>query len=317
MKPPALASWLLLRLIPAEDRQAILGDLEETLHAGRPGYGRTGLRLWYWRQTLGLSVRFLRERMNEGRGARRSPSAASAVAPMRSAGSSFQDLHYAIRGLVRSPGFSLTAVLTLALGIGANTAIFSVVDGILLRPLPLPESERLVALCETNPAIAAFCIGSPPNVEDWDEQARAIEDFGLGRRRPFVITGDEGAEGVSGGIATPGMFNTLRLAPALGRLLQASDLGPGNNHVVVLSHAMWQTRFGGDPTVIGQPIVLDGENYQIVGVLAAGAEVPRLEGVELWAPLDFDPSEHREWRGFLVYGRLAPDATLNGAREGR
>ncbi|MFC1640343.1 ABC transporter permease, partial [Gemmatimonadota bacterium] len=213
--------------------------------------------------------------------------------------------------------FSVVAVLTLALGIGANTAIFSVVDGILLRPLQLPDSERLVALCETNPAIAAFCIGSPPNVEDWDEQAQAIEDFGLGRQWPFVIRGDDGAEGVRGGIATPGLFGVLRLTPAVGRLLQRTDLEPGNNHVVVLSHSMWQTRFGADPTVIGQQIVLDGESYQIVGVLAAGAEVPRLESVELWAPLHFHPREERRraWRGFMVYGRLAPDATLSSARE--
>ena len=317
MKPPVLASWLLRRVIPAADRDGILGDLEETLCTGLPGSGPTGLRLWYWRQTLSLSARFLRERFNEGHVARRSDSAATLDTGSRSAGTVFQGLRYAARNVVKSPGFSVVAVLTLALGIGANTAIFSVVDGILLRPLPLSEPDRLVALCETNPAIAAFCIGSPPNVEDWGEQAQAIEEFGLGRQWPFIFKGDDGAEGVSGGIATPGMFNVLRLTPAVGRLLQASDLEPGNNHVVVLSHAMWQTRFGADPAVVGQPVVLDGESYEIVGVLAAGVEVPRLEGVELWAPLFFHPREERRraWRGFLVYGRLGAEATLDGARE--
>jgi putative ABC transport system permease protein len=260
-------------------------------------------------------VRFFSERISEGR-SKQPTQSGSITASSRQAGF-FQDLRYAVRNVARSPGFSVVAVLTLALGIGANTAIFSVVDGILLRPLPFPDSERLVALCETNPSIAAFCIGSPPNVEDWDEQAQAIEDFGLGRQWSFVIRGNDGAEGVRGGIATPGMFDVLRLTPAVGRLLQRSDLEPGNNHVVVLSHSMWQTRFGADPTVIGQPIVLDGESYQVVGVLAAGAEVPRLEGVELWAPLHFHPREARQrsWRGFIVFGRLAPAATLDGARE--
>ncbi len=317
MKPPVLASRLLRCFVPAEDRDGILGDLEETLRVGLPDCGSLALWLWYWQQALSLSTQFLRERINERRSMRRRSPGLGSGTPGSSVGLQIQDLRYAIRGLVRSRGFTLVAIFTLALGIGANTAIFSVVDGILLRPLPLSESERLVALCEINPAIAAFCIGSPPNVEDWDEQAQAIEDFGLGRQWPFTIRGDDGVEGVSGGIATPGMFNVLRLKPALGRLLQSHDLEPGYNHVAVLSHAMWQTRFGSDPSVVGQPIILDGENYEIVGVLAAGSDVPRLEDVELWAPLHFHPREERRraWRGFLVYGRLAAEATLEGARE--
>ena len=317
MKPPAFASWLLRRVVPDEDQDGILGDLEETLRERQQSSGSVGLRIWYWKQALNLSVGFLRERISEGRVGRGLGEGSASETSGPGAGTLLQDLRYAIRGLLRSPGFSLVAVLTLALGIGANTAIFSVVDGILLRPLPLSESHRLVALCETNPSIAAFCIGSPANVEDWDEQASAIEDFGLGRQWSFTLRGDNGIEGVSGGIATPGMFNVLRLTPAMGRLLQRSDLEPGNNHVVVLSHAMWQTRFGADPTAVGKPVLLDGESYEIVGVLAAGAQVPRLEGVELWAPLHFHPREerHRAWRGFMVYGRLAAGATMHGARE--
>lgn len=317
MKPPELASRLLHRIVPVEDRDGILGDLEETLRTGLPGSGRAGLRFWYWRQTLGISVRFLRERVAERRVMRRSRSTQVPGMNAGSAGTLIQDLHYAVRGLVKNPGFSLVAILTLALGIGANTAIFSVVDGILLRPLPFPESDRLVALCETNPAVADFCIGSPANVEDWDRQAEAIADFGLGRDWPFVIKGDDGTEGVRGGIATPGLFTVLRLKPALGRLLRPSDLEPGGNQVVVLSHAMWQTRFGADRTVVGRSIVLDGQSYEIVGVLDAGTEVPRLEGVELWAPLHFHPRDEsrRFWRGFLVYGRLAAEATVAGARD--
>jgi putative ABC transport system permease protein len=276
-----------------------------------------GMRLWYWQQALSLSVRFLHERFRFRRTSRPSGVEAPLIAHSGGSGTLFQDVPYAIRNLVKSPGFSGVAVLTLALGIGANTAIFSVVDGILLSPLPLSEPDRIVALCETNPAIADFCIGSPPNVEDWDDQATAIEDFGLGRQWSFVVRGDDGAEGIGGGLATPGMFEVLRLTPALGRLLQRHDLEPANNHVAVLSHALWQTRFGADPSVIGRPILLDGESYQIVGVLAAGVEVPRLEDVELWVPLHFHPREERRrsWRGFMVYGRLSDEATLAGARE--
>ncbi len=317
MKVPALASWLLRLVIPVDDRDGILGDLEETLRTGLPGSGTFGMRLWYWRQTLSLSAQFLRERVADRGQVPRACSASVPISGSSAPGTLIQDLRYATRNVIKSTGFSVVAVLTLTLGIGANTAIFSVVDGILLRPLPLSEADRIVAVCETNPAVADFCIGSPPNVEDWDEQARAIEDFGLGRQWPFVIRGDDGAEGIGGGLATPGMFEVLRFTPALGRLLQRSDLEPGNNHVAVLSHALWRTRFGADPTVVGRPVLLDGESYQVVGVLDSGAEVPRLEDVELWVPLHFHPREERRrsWRGFIVYGRLSDDATLASARE--
>ncbi len=316
MKPPILAQWLLRRVLPPEDRDGILGDMEETIQEGLPGVSSFGLWFWYWSQAVSLSIRFVRERVTEGRAhhASQSPTERQQRSGPRVL---LQDLKYTARNLFKSPGFSAIAILTLALGIGANTAIFSVVDGILLRPLPLPESERLVALCEVNPAIAGFCIGSPANVEDWDEQAQAIEDFGVGRQEAFVVRGENGAEGIRGGMATSGLFDVLRLTPALGRLIQRSDLEPDNNHVVVLSHALWQTRFGSDPTVIGTPFVLDGESYEIVGVLSPGAEVPRYEGVELWTPLYFHPTleRHRAWRGFAVFGRLAADVTLSAARE--
>jgi putative ABC transport system permease protein len=317
MKPPVLAEWLLRHVLPAEDRDGILGDLEETLRSAQSGSGPVGKWLWYWGQTLSLSLRFLHERVSDTGAARQSSSNTALTVGTHATGTLLQDLRYAVRNVLKSPGFSSVAVLTLALGIGANTAIFSVVDGILLRPLPLPDSERLVALCEINPAIAGFCIGSPANVEDWDEHAQALEDFGLGRSESFVVRGENGAEGIRGGMATSGLFEVLRFTPALGRLIQRADLEPDNNHVVVLSHALWQTRFGADPAVIGQPFMLDGESYEIIGVLSAETEVPRLEGVELWIPLYFHPSyeRHRAWRGFFVYGRLADGATLDAARE--
>jgi len=317
MKPPALATWLLCRAIPEEDRDGILGDLEETLRSGMQDTGWLAKKLWYWKQSVSLTARFVGERFAFGKDASQPGVPTGLISRSGGSRTVLQDLRYAVRNLVKSPGFSGVAIMTLALGIGANTAMFSVVDGVVLSPLPLSEPDRIVALCEINPAIADFCIGSPPNVEDWDEQATAIEDFGLGREWSFVVRGENGAEGIGGGLATPGMFEVLRLTPALGRLLQRSDLEPANNHVAVLSHALWQTRFGSDPNVIGQPILLDGESYQVVGVLAAGVEVPRLEDVELWVPLHFHPREERrrEWRGFMVYGRLADGATLAGARE--
>ena len=221
------------------------------------------------------------------------------------------DLRYAARSLRRGPGFTLLAVLTLVLGIGSSVAVFTVVDGVLLKPLPFPDPQRLVAICETHPSVAGFCIGSPPDVEDFATARHALASVGIGRDWPFTARRTAGAEGVDGGLATPGLFATLQVRPALGRLLERSDLGPGARPVVVLSDALWRSWYGGDRGVVGRSLVLDGKSYEIVGVLPAGVRVPRLEDVKLWAPLPFDPGDeaNRGWRGFQVIGRLAPGVT--------
>jgi len=226
------------------------------------------------------------------------------------------DARFALRQLVRRPGFAAVAVLTLALGTGASTAIFSVVDGVLLRPLPFPQSSRLVALCETHPSIERFCVASPPDVEDWAARSRTVMSFGLGRSWPLTMQLGGGSEGVSGGLATPGLFITLGARPALGRLFHAEDLTPAGRHVAVLSDELWRTRFGADSLILGRQVVLDGESYEIVGVLPPGADVPQLDYVRLWVPLPFDPraEENRRWRGFVTIGRLAPGVELDAAR---
>jgi putative ABC transport system permease protein len=226
-----------------------------------------------------------------------------------------QDLRYAARTLLKSPGFTLLAFLTLALGIGVSVAIFSVVDRVLLRPLPFPDSQRLVAVCETHPSVAGFCIASPPDVEDWARSSHTLASVGLGRNWPFTARRGAGTEGVEGGLATPGLFGTLRLTPALGRFIRPEDLGPGAAPVVVLSDALWRAWYGADRGVIGRALVLDGKSYQIIGVLRPGDEVPQLEDARLWVPLPFDPrdEENRKWRGFSVIGRLAAGVTPDAA----
>ena len=228
----------------------------------------------------------------------------------------YADLRFAIRQLARRPGFAVVALLTLALGTGASTAIFSVVDGVLLRPLSFPDADRLVALCETHPSIEGFCVASPPNVEDWSRESRTLASVGLGRSWPFTMQGEGGAEGVSGGLATPGLFRTLEVTPALGRLFTSGDLASGGNHVAVLSDELWRTRFGGDRGVVGRSLVLDGESYEIVGVLRPRMDVPHLGFVRIWVPLPLEAQgeENRRWRGFVTIGRLAPGRTVAEAR---
>lgn len=226
------------------------------------------------------------------------------------------DLRFAGRQLVRRPGLTLIAVVTLALGTGASTAIFGIVDRVLLRPLPFPESGRLVALCETHPSVEGFCVASPPNVEDWSRESRTLASIGLGRSWSYSMQVEAGgAEGVSGGLATPGLFRTLQVEPALGRLLLPEDLTPSGRHVAILSDQLWRARFGGDRGVLGRSLVLDGESYEIVGVLKPGSEVPHLDYVRVWVPLPFDPrdDENRRWRGFMTIGRLAPGVSAAAA----
>ena len=226
-----------------------------------------------------------------------------------------QDIRYALRALLKSPGFSSLAVLTLAVGIGISVAIFSVVDGVLLRPLPFADSRRLVAICETHPSVEGFCIASPPDVEDFAARSRTLSSVGLGRDWPFTARRGASSEGVNGGLATPGLFRTLQLTPALGRFFRPDDMGPGAARVTVLSDALWRSWFGADPATVGRSLVLDGQSYEIVGVMRPGAEVPQLEDARLWVPLPFNPrdEENRKWRGFFVVGRLAPGATPTSA----
>ncbi len=207
------------------------------------------------------------------------------------------------------PGFTALVVLTLAIGIGATTAIFSVVYGVVLRPLPFPEPSRLVRICEINPAVAGFCVASPPNLMDWSRQSRSFAELGLAREWSFVSQGEERTEEVSGALATPGFLHAFRIAALMGRLLAAADLQPGQPRVAVLSYGFWQRRFGGDPEILGKTLTLDEESYSIVGVLPPEAEIPELEKAQVWLPLPFLEEKHRRWRGFQAVGRLHPGTT--------
>lgn len=229
----------------------------------------------------------------------------------------FQDLLFAARTLRRAPTFTLAVVATIALGIGANTAIFTVVNGILLQPLPFPDSERVVILCETHEQVGNYCIASPPNVEDWGGASSTIEAFGLARNYGFSMEEPDGARRLNAGVATAGWFDVHGMAPALGRLFVPADLEPGNNQVVVLDHDFWTSRFGADPEVIGSTITLDGLPFTIIGVLPEDAWIYELSYVQIWTPLTAMPedSDERSWRGFMALGKLATDTTLASARQ--
>ncbi len=224
------------------------------------------------------------------------------------------DVRYAVRKLTKSPAFSLLVILTLALGIGANTAVFSVIHGIVLRPLPFPNATRLVDICSARDNAASACTASPPDIEDWARAGKTLDAVAIGRGEASVLRTDQGVEGFPGAIVSPGFLELFGVQPALGRLLRREDL---QQPVVILSHTLWMNRFGGDASIVGRIITLNDKSHEVIGVLPAGVKIPDFERAQLWRPLPFDPrnEENRAWRGFIAVARLAPDASLQAARS--
>ncbi len=225
------------------------------------------------------------------------------------------DLRHALRQLFRSPGFSLVVVITLSLGIGATTSIFSFIHGVLLRPLPYPAPERIVMVCETSPERPEeWCGASPANWADWTRHSRTLEHLGLARDWPFGIRQEGRTRGVSGGIATPGLFQVFAARPAMGRVFEPRDIETGNEHVAVVSHGFWQSALGGARDVPGRRLEIDGQSYEVIGVLPDGFRVPALDGADVWIPLWPERREARDWRGFRSFARMKEGVSLVQAR---
>ena len=228
------------------------------------------------------------------------------------------ELRLAVRRLRRSPGFTAAAVLTLALGIGANSALFSLADAALLRPLPYPTTDRLMMLWETQPAAGKPRErASAANFIDWRRQTSAFDEMAAWDDWGMAFTGAGEPEELSAVRVSPNLFSRLGVAPALGRAFLPEEETSGRDRVVVLSHDFWAGRFGGDPEVIGRTLTLDGQPHEIVGVMPEGFRFPDEASVALWNPLAFDASElaTRAERRFQVIGRLAPGVTPADAQS--
>ena len=197
-----------------------------------------------------------------------------------------QDVRSAVRRLAGQRGFTVTALVTLALGIGANTAMFGIVYGLVLRPLPYPDADRLVRVGESFAGRAALTLSnrSMPLLED----AESFEGLALYRDSSVEWAGPDGVVTLGGAAVSPGMFPLLRAAPRLGRLFTEDEAREGANRVVLLSHRAWTNRFASDPDIVGTPLDLDGDPYTVVGVLAEGFYFPNPDG-EFWTPLVVPP----------------------------
>ncbi|MGH9940809.1 MAG: ABC transporter permease [Pyrinomonadaceae bacterium] len=227
----------------------------------------------------------------------------------------WQDLRFALRMLKKRPGFTAAAIIALALGVGANTAIFSVVNSVLLRPLPYKESERLVTIGHLYPKLDLIAPVSAPGYVDYRDQTSVFEETAASTNANFNLTDGGEPERVQGRSVTANFLPLLGVAPALGRLFLAEEDQPGAARVAVLSHGLWQRRFGGDPQIINRTIRLNNESYTIVGVTPVEFQFGR---DELWTPIAFTPEQlanDRRGREYLsALARLKPGVTIEQAQ---
>ena len=219
------------------------------------------------------------------------------------------DFRYACRALRRQPTFVLIAVLTLTLGIGANTAIFSVVKTVLLNPLPYDDPEQIVVLWETNPEGGLDQV-SIPTFLDWQRETRSLGSVAAYRQTDLSYAGGDQPRDVPALRATPALFDVLAAGARVGRTFVAEEATMGADRVVVLSHGFWEESLGGRQGVVGSTLVLAGEAHDVVGIMPPGFEFPTATKVELWTPLAFDPNDahgrSRRSRSLMVVGRMTP-----------
>jgi putative ABC transport system permease protein len=225
-----------------------------------------------------------------------------------------QDLRHALRLVRRQPGFALTAILTLALGVGANTAIYSVVQAVLLRPLPFRDADGLVLLWETRARDDVFRnVANPGNFLAWRERNQVFEDMAAFSPWKANLAGEGGAERVPIGAVTSSFFSVLGVRPQLGRAFEASDDQAGAPDVLILSAGLWRQRHGADPAVIGKSVIVDGRPAVVIGIMPDGFDVP--QGARLWMLIRTDESMRgSRGRWLATVARLKPGVTLQQAR---
>lgn len=227
-----------------------------------------------------------------------------------------KDLRFGVRNLVKQPLFSLTIILTLAVGIGANTAVFSMIDALILRPFPIPDIDRIVQIFETVPARSIDRSNvAPGNFLDWAKQSQSFEQLVANSWLDANLTGKDEPVRIYGRRVTPGFLDVLGVKMALGRGLLPSDRDPSQERTVVLSHQLWQDRFGSDPDILGKTITLNELDYEVVGVAEKEFSYPY--GSELWIPFAFEPDDrqNRKSNYLDVLGKLRKGITPEMAQR--
>jgi putative ABC transport system permease protein len=310
-RPPRVAVWLLTRRLGAEWREFVVGDLEEEFLVRSSSSARAA-HTWFWWQAVRCLVS--PPPVNSDLpAAHSSPSAGDPIVLTL-----ITDIRYAFRVLLRAPSFALAVVAVLALGIGANTAIFSLVNSVLLRPLPFEEPDRLVRIFhvppqDAFPGMPTFSV-SPANFYDWKRDARRFERMAIYRFRQFTLTGGETAESIVAGAVGADFFEIVRVRPALGRVFLPEEDSPARRQVAILSDRFWKSHFGAASDVIGRSLRLDGEPYTVVGVMPASFSVAAWGATarDIWVPLAYTDEERavRENHNAQVVARLNADVDV-------
>jgi putative ABC transport system permease protein len=311
--PPRLAAAILRLLLPPSIRDEALDELRDGYVLRCAQFGRRGADRWYRRQVPGFAIRVRLALLTGG------PLVPTPVPEPVLNGSErmttiLADLRYGARAMMRNPAFSTIAVLTLALGIGANAAIFSVVRTVLLRPLPFPEPDRLVQVWESR-LDRGWTQSSFTHANFWDvaEMNRSFSAMGAITWGSINLAGRDNPELLSVAYVTTGFLRALGVTPVAGRAFaDGEDHVGADPRIVILGHRVWTSQFGGDRAIVGRTITLGGQGYRVVGVLPAGT--PWLDAGDLFMPLIRGPNEDRGSFELTSIARLAPGVTIEAAR---
>ena len=302
-----MLSDLLIRLRALFRRKSMEAELDEELRAHMEHqvhkYVQSGLAVEEARRRARLEFGGLDQVKEECRDAR----------GVNLIETTLQDIRYGLRKLARSPGFTAVAVATLALGIGANTLIFSVVNAAILHPLPFRDAGRLVTQWATSPTVGYSGPGSLTDKDymEWRDQNRVFSDIAAFRGQPTNLTGVGEPVRLIGATITASLLHVLEVNPALGRAFAPEEEAAGHNRVVLLADRLWRSRFGSDPAVLGKAIKLDGEFYSVIGVMPEGFGFPN--EADVWTPLTLKSEEHNAT--LQIVARLKPGVSLERARN--
>ena len=319
--PPRLAVWLLRLVLAPERFETIAGDLEEVFRLDVQRHvGPRLARRWYWRQSLSIArARVLARPLGS-----RLPAAHQLPYRRDSMQGLRQDIRYAVRTLIKAPVFTLVAVVTLALGIGANTAIFTLVNGLLLKPLPFAQPDELMMVHllapdrDGGPGVFREMVWSYPKYEVFRDEQQVFSEHALFTGNQWSVTGGGEPERIRGEVIGARYLTTLGVVPILGRdFTKEEDKAPGMDGIVMLGHAFWQRRFGGDPHVLGEVVRLSGIPYVVVGVLPPGFRGLTGEA-EAWVPLMASSAEelNQPWsHSYYAVARRKPGVSDEQARS--
>ncbi len=311
--PPRWAAWVLAHLLPEELREPFLGDLDESYRARiAAGMSRRIARFWYWCETIAAPLTLAGHRHTQAPRLPRTPG----DSPMSLL---IADLRYGFRRLRHSPGFTLVVVATLALGIGANSAIFSVVNTVLLKPLAYAAPDRLVTIFHYYPSLKLEASVSAPGFQAYRDRTHDFADVAVETNWQVNLTGTGDPQRLNGSTASAQFFPSLGVAPMLGRDPRPEEDAIGRSHVVVLAYGLWKRAFGADSGVLSRAISLNDESYAVIGVMPPSFVDPWNRLAEIWTPIALDPKlfvPANFTNEFMsLTARLKPGVTVDQAKR--